>query len=259
MRRAVARDVQLCHLGRPRPFADAGARPRRQKAGALRARGRRAFVFGSEIKSLLLHPAVKREARQAVAAYLTFGYVPDPQRIQRRLQAPARPHADIQRRAVRTRCYWNFNYRGESDAAARSERGRICRAPARVARRNRSVRLESEAPLGVFLSGGIDSSAVAALMAREARRRIKTFSIGFGEAEFDELRYRALPRICWEPIITNSSSRPTYAAWPKRSSGITTSRSPTFRASPPTYVEDGAGPRHGGLVGRRRRRGLRRI
>jgi asparagine synthase (glutamine-hydrolysing) len=150
-----------------------------------------ALVFGSEIKSLLRHPAVKREVSlEAIAAYLTFGYVPDPLTAFKGVyKLPPGHTLTFKDGRVRTRCYWNFNYRGEGDGASIiGEGGRIERLRELLAESVR-IRLESEVPLGAFLSGGIDSSAVAALMARETSRPIKTFSIGFGEADFDELRY----------------------------------------------------------------------
>ena len=167
------------------------ARDRVGKKPAHYALADGALVFGSEIKSLLLHPAVKREVSpEAIAAYLTFGYVPDPQTAFKGVyKLPPGHTLTFKDGRVRTRCYWNFNYRGESVAAAQPSADEYVERLRELLAESVRVRLESEAPLGAFLSGGIDSSAVAALMAREAGRRIKTFSIGFGEAEFDELRY----------------------------------------------------------------------
>src|SRR4030095_222163 len=167
------------------------ARDRVGKKPAHYALANGALVFGSEIKSLLRHPAVKREvAPEAIAAYLTFGYVPDPQTAFKGVyKLPPGHTLTFQDGRVRTRCYWNFNYRGEWEEAALLGEDQYIERLRELLAESVRIRLESEVPLGVFLSGGIDSSLVAALMARETGRKIKTFSIGFGEAEFDELRY----------------------------------------------------------------------
>lgn len=167
------------------------ARDRVGKKPAHYALANGALVFGSEIKSLLRHPAVKREiSLEAIAAYLTFGYVPDPQTAFKGVyKLPPGHTLTFKDGRIRTRCYWNFNYRGESDAATLLDTNEYIERLRSLLAESVRIRLESEVPLGVFLSGGIDSSAVAALMARETGRRIKTFSIGFSEAEFDELRH----------------------------------------------------------------------
>jgi asparagine synthase (glutamine-hydrolysing) len=87
------------------------------------------------------------------------------------------------------RRYWDFTYDDwGSNGAPLTENDYVERLRHLLAESVR-VRLESEVPLGAFLSGGIDSSAVAALMAREMSQPVKTFSIGFSEADFDELKY----------------------------------------------------------------------
>src|SRR5262249_6169321 len=150
-----------------------------------------ALVFGSEIKSLLRHPAVKREVSlEAIADYLTFGYVPDPQSAFKGVyKLPPGHTLTFKDGRVRTRCYWNFNYLGEGAAGTLLGANEYIERLRELLAESVRIRLESEVPLGAFLSGGIDSSTVAALMARETSRPIKTFSIGFSETEFDELRY----------------------------------------------------------------------
>jgi asparagine synthase (glutamine-hydrolysing) len=150
-----------------------------------------ALIFGSEIKSLLRHPAVKREiSLEGIAAYLTFGYAPDPQTAFKGVyKLPPGHTLTFKDGQVRTRCYWNFNYRGENDAAMILGENEYIERLRELLAESVRIRLESEVPLGAFLSGGIDSSTVAALMTRETGRPIKTFSIGFREADFDELRH----------------------------------------------------------------------
>jgi len=167
------------------------ARDRVGKKPAHYALADGALVFGSEIKSLLRHPAVKREVSlEAIADYLTFGYVPDPQSAFKGVyKLPPGHTLTFKDGRVRTRCYWNFNYRGEGAAATLLGANEYIERLRELLAESVRIRLESEVPLGAFLSGGIDSSTVAALMARETSRPIKTFSIGFSETEFDELRY----------------------------------------------------------------------
>lgn len=150
-----------------------------------------AFVFGSEIKSLLRHPAIKREINfEAISDFLTFGYVPDPQTAFKGVyKLPPGHTLSFKDGHIRTRRYWDFNYecdsQGDAPLTEREYVGRLRQLLSESVR----VRLESEVPLGAFLSGGIDSSTVVALMARQMNQPVKTFSIGFSETDFDELKY----------------------------------------------------------------------
>ena len=153
----------------------------------------RTLVFGSEIKSLLLHPGVKREVNlQAISDFLSFGYVPDPATAFTGVSKLPPGHTlTFKDGRISVRRYWDFDYSGDPAAPGlrepeAREEDYIERLRELIAESVR-VRLESDVPLGAFLSGGIDSSVVVAMMAREMR--VKTFSIGFSDAGFDELRY----------------------------------------------------------------------
>jgi asparagine synthase (glutamine-hydrolysing) len=153
----------------------------------------RTLVFGSEIKSLLQHPDVKREINlQAISDFLSFGYVPDPATAFNSISKLPPGHTLIFKDGmVSARRYWDFDYSGDSAAQGlrepeAPEDDYIERLRELIAESVRA-RLESDVPLGAFLSGGIDSSVVVAMMAREMK--VKTFSIGFSDAGFDELRY----------------------------------------------------------------------
>jgi asparagine synthase (glutamine-hydrolysing) len=150
-----------------------------------------AFVFGSEIKSLLCHPAVKREVNfEAISDFLTFGYVPDPQTAFKGIyKLPPGHTLTFKDGQISLRRYWNFSYDDEGSGETRLTENEYIGRLRQLLAESVRVRLESEVPLGAFLSGGIDSSAVAALMAREMNQPVKTFSIGFSEADFDELKY----------------------------------------------------------------------
>lgn len=150
------------------------------------------LVFGSEIKSLLQFPGVERQVNhQAISDYLSFGYVPDPLTAFRGIQKLLPGHTmTFQNGRMTTRRYWDFSY-GQEHAPAQSERYYAERLRELIAESVR-IRLVSEVPLGAFLSGGVDSSTIVAMMARAMDQPVKTFSIGFSEASFDELKYARL-------------------------------------------------------------------
>ena len=173
---------------------------------ALTARG--AFVFGSELKSLLEHPEVGREINpEALNAFLTFGYVPDPLSIFRGVHKlpPGSGLVFKPGGQPKVEQYWDFPYEQARDgkeaadgAGARAASSTAVRAEDYLAElralldESVRIRLMSEVPLGAFLSGGVDSSTVVGLMARHSARPVKTFSIGFREDSFDELKYARL-------------------------------------------------------------------
>lgn len=190
------------------------------------------FVFGSEIKSLLEHPAVHREiAPESLDAYLTLGYVPDPLSIFKGIfKLPPGNSLLFSKGQVKVSEYWDFDY---STATSRKEIDYIEELRELL---DESVRLRliSDVPLGAFLSGGVDSSTVVALMARHMDQPVKTFSIGFHEDSYNELEYARLtakkfgtehheffvtPEICeiveelvwhFDEPFADSSAIPTY-------------------------------------------------
>ena len=149
-----------------------------------------AFVFGSELKSLLQHPAVEREINpEAVDAYLTYGYVPDPLSIFRGIhKLPPGHHLTLTDGRIAIESYWDFSYE-ETTARGADDYLEELRSLLDDAVR---ARLIADVPLGAFLSGGVDSSTVVALMARHMTQPVKTFSIGFQEDSFNELKYARL-------------------------------------------------------------------
>ncbi len=148
--------------------------------------GRR-VVFASELKSLLVDPSVPRDPDPAaIADYLTFGYVPAPGSILagiRKLPAGHRLMCD--EHGPRVERYWELPFTTNS-TLSEHEAVEGLRDRLREAVR---VRLMSDVPLGAFLSGGIDSSAVVAMMTQVSSTRVKTYSIGFEEADFSELQH----------------------------------------------------------------------
>lgn len=158
--------------------------------------GADAFVFGSELRALLEHPAVPRALRlDSLARYLSFEYVPAPHSILEGIEKLPPGHVLTVSPASKPRVapYWDLSFAPDATMDAEDW------AQAVRQQLERSVRqqLVSEVPLGVFLSGGIDSSAIAALATQVRGGPIKTFSLGFAEASYDERPFaRTVARHC---------------------------------------------------------------
>jgi asparagine synthase (glutamine-hydrolysing) len=149
-----------------------------------------AFVFGSEIKALLRHPSVRAEIDHAsVARYLVHEYVPCPGTIYRGIRKLRAGHLGVfESGRFSERPYWDVP---AVDSSQSGEGTGV--SPAEVDVRVRQTLLESvqrrlmaDVPLGVFLSGGIDSTSIVACASRLAPGSVRTFSIGFREKSFDE-------------------------------------------------------------------------
>lgn len=149
------------------------------------------FVFGSELKTLLAYDGVKREIDfAALDAYLTFGYVPEEFCIFKNIHKLAPAHYLVYENGkISTENYWDFDYQTPTDIKSEDEYVEGLRALLAEAV---NIRLVSEVPLGAFLSGGVDSSAVVGTMAKTSAQPVKTFSIGFHEDSFNELKYARL-------------------------------------------------------------------
>jgi len=158
------------------------------------------FAFASEAKALLAHPGVPHERDPAaLPLYLTYGYVPTPGTFYRGIRAlpPAHTLAVTEAGTGAPQRYWRarFTSDGSGMGDAEAEERFVSLLQTAVERR-----LVADVPLGAFLSGGLDSSSVVALMARAAGSRVKTFTIGFaGGAEYDE---RAHARLVAESFAT---------------------------------------------------------
>lgn len=146
------------------------------------------LFFGSEIKALLTDPRVDRTIDyEALAYYLALNYMPAPHTLFARVRQLLPGHylkVDITGQ-VQDVEYWELVFREEEN---RSERAYVEEFNTLLEDSVR-LRLVSDVPFGVFLSGGIDSSSVAYWMSRHLNEPVKTFSIGFGEPSFDELIY----------------------------------------------------------------------
>lgn len=161
----------------------------------------RTFAFASELKAIRATPGFENPVnRGALALLLQHGYIPAPHsiyqgiyklypgtvlRIDRKL---AEAEAEISELTSRSKTFWSIQHAAEAgaanlidlpDAEAVSELDRLLRDSV-------ALRMEADVPLGAFLSGGIDSSTVVALMQSQTMRPVKTFSVGFHERAFDE-------------------------------------------------------------------------
>src|SRR4051812_47630419 len=147
-----------------------------------------ALLYGSEIKAILAAlddvPCVNA---QALLDFFTFGYVAGDNAIfegMRRLTPGTTLTIDVTSGAERIEPYWTWPEAAASDTIPRDEAIERLRAEMTEAVR---IRLRSDVPLGAFLSGGMDSAAVLALMTKQSSRPVKTFTIGFGDPAYDEL------------------------------------------------------------------------
>jgi asparagine synthase (glutamine-hydrolysing) len=147
------------------------------------------FIFGSELKALRAVPGWETDLdREAVAAYLRLGYFPAPQTIYQAVRKLPPGHlltVDHGGR-VAVEQYWDHDVASAGPEVADIDEESATETLDRMLQEAVAGQLVSDVPVGVFLSGGIDSSTVAALMQRHSTMPISTFSIGFREADHDE-------------------------------------------------------------------------
>lgn len=156
--------------------------------------GEKCFVFGSQPKCFFSAPGWSPEVdRNVLASYLRFAYVPSPSSIYAGVSqvAPGEMVCVKEGKVTDRRTYWDFKdvaRTGVSTRATFDDADAIQKLDSLLGEAVED-RLVSDVPLGAFLSGGIDSSVVAALMQKRASSPIETFSIGFAEEEFNEAIY----------------------------------------------------------------------
>lgn len=154
------------------------------------------FLFGSELKSLRAHPSFQPDIdRSSLALFMRYGYVPAPNSIYRGIhKLPPGTILTLKEDGPRTpppEAFWSLRavaehgvqhpFRGTFDEAVEQLES--------VLTDSIRLRMIADVPLGAFLSGGIDSSTVVALMQRQSSRPVKTFTIGFTEQEYNEAAY----------------------------------------------------------------------
>ena len=149
------------------------------------------FIFGSELKSLVAHGALDRALDPfAIEEYFALGYVPEPRTIFAGARKLPPAHTLTVRRGAPVPApaqYWDVRFTLDNRISARDAQAEL------IERLRESVRLRmvSEVPLGAFLSGGVDSSAVVAMMAGLSNAPVNTCSISFSDPAFDESRHAA--------------------------------------------------------------------
>jgi asparagine synthase (glutamine-hydrolysing) len=154
-----------------------------------------ALIFGSELKALLAYPEFDNPIDQeAVTAFMRFAYIPEPMTIFRGIRKLT-PGSVLTFTSASDRPepqpYWSLKNVASEGVRAPLEENylELCNQVEACIRDVVSSQMLSDVPLGCFLSGGVDSSLVAALMQRASRRKIRTFSIGFEDARFNEAEY----------------------------------------------------------------------
>lgn len=148
------------------------------------------LIFGSELKALMCHPGLTPELNpSAIEDYFAYGYVPEPRTIFQQAYKLAPGYTLLQTGATlaRPKQYWDIPF---TPHPAMSEETAGSELMARL-RQAVEIRLVAEVPLGAFLSGGVDSSAIVALMAGLINEPLNTCSISFGDPRFDETHYAA--------------------------------------------------------------------
>ena len=148
-----------------------------------------ALIFSSELRPLLNYPDFNKEIDfEAVSSYLQFGYIHAPKTIFKSVQKLLPGHYlkyDIRSKILVKECYWNINDFYENQVA----REDITEKLEATIIEAFNLRMIADVPVGVFLSGGIDSSLVAAIVQKYSKMPINTFTIGFEDKKYDESNY----------------------------------------------------------------------
>ena len=147
------------------------------------------IVFGSELKCLAKVPGVCTEVDPAaIDEFLTYQYIPHPSTIWKGVRKLAPGHfAVFENGKVTVQKYWNFDPSVETPISSIDAREKL----QELLTDSVKLRMQSDVPLGSFLSGGIDSSLITAIAQKQSADPVRTFSIGFPIAEFDETTYAA--------------------------------------------------------------------
>ena len=164
------------------------ARDRLGKKPLFYARTRNALVFASETRALLAEGSIEpRPDERAIDAFLTYQYVPSPLSAFAGVSKLPPAHYAVMDEGgpLRLVRYWHPPAGPKSNRSITELREELLARLGEAVR----MRLVADVPIGAFLSGGIDSATVVALMSREGGARVKTFSIGFEDADFNELAY----------------------------------------------------------------------
>ena len=148
-------------------------------------------LFSSRLSPLVIHPACSKELDpEALGLYLEIGFVPSPWSIFKGIKKLKPGHfLLIRKNEVKEECYWNIDQISIDPSLEKASEQELVQRLDSLLRDSVKLRMISDVPLGAFLSGGIDSSLVVALMSQVSTTPPKTFTIGFNESEYDESPY----------------------------------------------------------------------
>ena len=148
------------------------------------------FEFSSQISSIQLHHSNLTISKNSIESYLLWGYIPDTKSIFNEVATLAAGHSfsfDLQSGNLEIKKYWDIDYKGKkqfkgnyNDAVNELEE---------LLTNATKLRLFADVPVGIFLSGGVDSSLVASLAAKNSSEKVKTFSVKFDNKKLDESEY----------------------------------------------------------------------
>jgi len=147
------------------------------------------LIFSSELKALKVHPDLEKEINvQAIEDYFTFGYIPDPKTIYSDVfKLPPGYRLKIKKGAVdiKPEQYWDISFKAHQGLSEDDYKQELIEQ----FRKTVGIRMVADVPLGAFLSGGVDSSGVVAMMAHLSDEPVNTCSISFGDPKFNESQY----------------------------------------------------------------------
>ncbi|MFH0888153.1 MAG: asparagine synthase (glutamine-hydrolyzing) [Planctomycetota bacterium] len=167
------------------------ARDRLGKKPLCYAHDNKYLIFSSELKAILRNPEIKKDIdSEALDYYLSYYYIPAPLTIFKQIRKlpPASYLICDAKGNIKIEKYWHLDYQKKMILPA----GEYSRRVMDLLEEATKIRMVSDVPLGALLSGGIDSSAVVGLMAKHSTKPVKTFSIGFSESDYSELKYAKL-------------------------------------------------------------------
>ncbi len=172
------------------------------------------LLFGSEIKALLKDPSIKPEPDpEAIHHYLSYQYVPAPWTAFAGIKKlPAGHWLMFESGRLEVRRYWKLSFAEPLPVGGDEGEEEIAGALREKLEEAVRIRLVSDVPIGAFLSGGVDSSAVVAMMRQRMGGAVKTFSIGFEEKRYDETRHAREVAALFETDHVEMTVKPDAAA-----------------------------------------------
>lgn len=148
------------------------------------------FEFASQVSSIQLHNSNLTISKRAIDAYLTWGNIPDPLSIFNEVKKLLPGNSfifDLKSGQLKTKVYWDIDYKGQNKFSGSYEDAKA--ELTNILSNAVKIRMFADVPVGVFLSGGIDSSLITAMATKTYDAKVKTFSVKFNDKGFDESKY----------------------------------------------------------------------